>query len=118
MMDENTPYIGQLKAIASKIDQVEERHNQVVDVYADITSKRKEVREEVTAHLEVLKREFLVLRGSLSVRANRVRQATLILSLLAQQEEVAPLRNRIDKQPYEQYVTSEWFKRELQLEQR
>lgn len=116
-MDEHTPYIGQLKAIAAKIEEVEDRHNQVVDVYADITSKRKEVYEEVHAHLDVLKREFRALQQALVVRNQRSRQAMLVLSLLAQQEEVAPVKNRIDKQPYEQYVTTEWFIRELQREQ-
>ena len=116
-MVEQPHYIGQLKDIADKIADVEERHNQVVDVYADITSRRKEVHEEVTAHLDVLKREFLVLRRALDVREARARQATLILSLLAQKQEVVPLKNRIDKQPYEFYVTKEWFMRELQHEQ-
>ena len=106
-------YIGQLKSIAKKISEVEERHNEVVDVYADITSKRKEVGEEIRAHTEVLRREFRVLQEVLAVREKRVRKATLILSLLAQQEEVSPVRNRIDKQPYEQYATTKWFLQEL-----
>jgi len=116
-MQEHPPYAGQLKAIAEKIGEVEERHNQVVDVYADITSRRKEVHEEVSAHLAVLTKEFSALKHTLLVKQKHAQQATLILSLLAQREEVAPIRNRIDKQPYEQYVTQEWFLSELQREQ-
>ncbi len=109
----DTPPIGQLKDIADKVEDVEERHNQVVDVYADITAKRKDVHEEVVAELAVIRREFESLRESIRIRMVRAKQATLILSLLAQQEEVTPLRNRIDQQPYEQYVTTEWFVEQL-----
>lgn len=112
-MSERAPYLGQLNDIAKKVDDVEQRHNQVVDVYADITSKRKEVDEEIRAHLSVLTQEFSVLKKALDQRRLRSKQATLILSLLAQQDEVAPVKNRINKQPYEQYVTKEWFLNEL-----
>lgn len=95
------------------IRQLEEHHNDVLDVSEATNDNITELAEEIEQASKQLKEDILKLRAALRERIAKAKRATVIMSLLAQKEELAPIENRISKQPYEFYATSEWFKKKL-----
>lgn len=102
-----------LHVIEQSIRKLEEHHNDVLDLSEATTKKVSELREETTLQTQILHRRVDELRDEIHARITKAKRATVILSLLAQEQELRPVKNRIDQQPYEFYATSEWFKKQL-----
>ena len=102
-----------LHLIERGIRQLEEHHNDVLDVSAATTQRIGELKQAVDEETRLLHAQADRLRKQIRDGISRAKRATVILSLLAQQDELAPLKNRVDKQPYEQYAETAWFKQQL-----
>ncbi len=100
---------SQLKAFSAHVDELEERHNEVVDVHADINERIADLRGEIAAEAASLHEEAARLSELLEEREERVKHASVLISLLAQPEELSPLKRRVEAQPYERYAESAWF---------
>lgn len=102
-------HISQLKSVAVHVDEVEERHNSVVDVQARLSSMGKDQASEIRAHVAALSAELSQLREDIQKRIAKAKRASVLLSLIAQEEEFKGLRTRIESQQYEMYVDKDWF---------
>lgn len=105
--------VAELTRIEQGIRQLEEHHNDVLDVSEATRTNIGVFAQEVHQESTRIHQSTAQLREAIHKRIAQAKRATVIMSLLAQQEELTPLKNRIDKQPYEFYATSEWFKKKL-----
>ncbi len=103
----------ELKHIGAQVDALEETHNEVLDTAEAINREINLFHEEIHIHVQELHEAIQQLRTDMRIRIEHAKKATNILSLLAQKDELAPIAARIEKQPYEFYARSEWFKKQL-----
>ena len=108
-----TDLLADLQRIDYGIRQLEEHHNDVLDVSEATNKSITILAQEIELEGARIREDIAQLKENIRERINKAKRATVIMSLLAQQEELAPVKNRIDQQPYEEYVTSEWFARKL-----
>ena len=102
-----------LLKIEKSIRELEEHHNDVLDVSQATNENIQSLAEELYQEADRITEQITYLREQVRKRIEKAKRATVIMSLLAQEEELKPVRNRIDQQPYELYATSEWFKKQL-----
>jgi predicted nucleic acid-binding Zn-ribbon protein len=107
-------YVHTLQTINKGIDSLEDEHNEVVDTQASVQTSISEHSESLRKDLIRVHNDITQLRTSIHERISKAKRATVILGLLAQKEELKPIQNRADKQPYELYARSEWFRSLLQ----
>lgn len=98
-----------LKRVNESTGVIEEEHNETLDTHADMQMRIRELDEDLREELIRIQNNISSLREDIRERIRKAKRATVILSLIAQSEEVKPLQTRIDKQPYEHYATTDWF---------
>lgn len=102
-----------LHEIAEAVTALEEQHNVCLDNHEIVGERVSRSREEARMSASHLRTDIRALREELRIRLERITRAATLLSLIAQQDELAPIRARIQNQPYEQYVESAWMRKRL-----
>lgn len=105
--------LHELHEIEKGIRQLEEHHNDVLDLSTETNKKITDLALDLQQEITSIQEHTRQLKERIHDRITKAKRATVLMSLLAQKEEIAPINNRIDKQPYEFYATSEWFKKQL-----
>lgn len=103
----------ELEVIAAKIGELEERHNDILDLYAEIHDNIEVSKASIRYQVNAIAVDITALNGEIRRTIAKTKKATIIMSLLAQKEELTPIESRVNAQKYEMYADSSWFKEEL-----
>lgn len=106
--------IAQLRDVDHKVGEIEDIHNHIVDTQAELAQKQSNFLDDALADIHALREDLHLLRGDIQVRIAHAKKASVLLSLIAQQEELTPVKNRINQQQYEMYASRQWFSRLLE----